>query len=68
MSAKNYCKHRNLVYLGIQTIDGFDKELTLYNCLDCKSTISVESDKRRAYGRLRNIHKQNQAKIIPLNV
>ncbi len=66
MSERRNCKHKNLVYLGIQKIDGFETELTLYNCLDCKSTISVESDKRKTYGKLRNIRKKEPARIYSL--
>ncbi|MFC1493447.1 hypothetical protein ACFL6O_05745 [candidate division KSB1 bacterium] len=66
MSDRKCCKHKNLVYLGIQRIEGFETELTLYNCLDCKSTISVESDKRKVYGKLRNIRKQDKARIYSL--
>ncbi|MCP4723757.1 MAG: hypothetical protein GY863_01910 [bacterium] len=67
MSDRSCCNHKNLVYLGIQKIDGFETELTLYNCLDCKSTISVESSKSKTYGRVRNISKEKRARIYSLS-
>ena len=57
------CKHKSLVYLGIQRVDGFPKELTLYNCLDCQSTITVESENTRALSRVKQIRKNEKVSV-----
>ncbi len=63
------CNHKNLSYLGVQRIEEFAVELTLYNCLDCKSTISVESKDKTKYSKnktikTKNTHKKPKPKLI----
>ena len=37
------CTHRTVIYLGLQERQG-DTPLAMYNCVECKTTISREKD------------------------
>ena len=39
---KNVCKHKHLVFLGKQEILNADGFLALFNCMDCRSTITLK--------------------------
>ncbi len=42
------CKHKNLVYLGKQPVTlKADRFLYLFNCIACKTTISIRPRKER---------------------
>ena len=39
---KNVCKHKHLVFIGKQEIPSQERFLALFNCLDCRTTISLK--------------------------
>ncbi|MBA7621656.1 hypothetical protein ES703_29022 [subsurface metagenome] len=39
------CKHRKILYTGIQETHYKDKYLFLFNCVDCNTTLAVPGDR-----------------------
>ena len=48
---KKMCKHKHLVFLGKQEFPLEERFLALFNCKDCRSTISLRMLKRAARNR-----------------
>ena len=53
----NVCKHKRLIFLGKQEFADSGDFLALFNCADCRTTISLKMKKKE--------HKQTEKKSGP---